>query len=118
LISGIRSRASQARIVVLNLPNLAGLPFLATASLAQRQAAQRASVAMTRSVINSLLSSGIVIVDLMCDARSYQVGTYSWDGFHPNDGGYAFIASEVVRAITSANYPAPQSVCPAMTIVS
>jgi lysophospholipase L1-like esterase len=117
LINGIRSRAGQARIVVLNLPNLAGLPFLASASLAQRQAAQRAAVGMTRTVINPLASSSIAIVDLMCDSRSYQSGTYSSDGFHPNDAGYAFIASEVVKAITSSNYPVPQASCAAMTIV-
>ena len=117
LVNGIRSRASQTRIVILNLPNLAGMPFLATASLAQRQAAQRAAVAMTRSVINPLASSSNVIVDLMCDSRSYLASTYSSDGFHPSDSGYAFIASEVVRAITSSNYPAPQGLCAAMTIV-
>src|SRR6185436_13148261 len=32
LISGIRSRSTSARIVVMNLPNLAGLPYLANAS--------------------------------------------------------------------------------------
>jgi lysophospholipase L1-like esterase len=117
LINGIRSRASQVRIVVLNLPNLAALPYLATASLAQRQAAQRASVAITRTVINPLVSSTMTIVDLMCDSRSYQTGTYSSDGFHPNDAGYAFMASEVVKAMTSSNYPVPQSICAAMTIV-
>jgi lysophospholipase L1-like esterase len=117
LISGIRSRASQTRIVVLNVPNFAGLPYLATASLAQRQAAQRAAVGMTRTVINPLASGNVVIVDLMCDSRSYQSSIYYSDGFHPNDSGYAYIASEVVKAITTSNYPAPRSSCPAMTLV-
>jgi len=117
LVSGIRSRASQTRIVILNLPNLAGLPYLAGASVSQRQAAQRAAVGMTRTAINPLVSSSIAVVDLMCDSRSYQASTYSSDGFHPNDAGYAFIASEVVKAITSSSYPAPQSSCAAMTIV-
>jgi len=117
LVSGIRSRASQTRMVVLNLPNLAGLPFLATASLAQRQAAQRASVGMTRTAINPLASSSITVVDLMCDSRSYQTSNYSSDGFHPNDVGYAFIAAEVVRAITTRGYPNPQGSCAPMTLV-
>ena len=47
LLNGIRGRAGSARIIAFNVPNLAGLPFLATASLAQRQAAQRAAVGMT-----------------------------------------------------------------------
>ena len=116
LLSGIRARAS-ARIVILNLPNLAGLPYLAKASLAQRQAAQRASVGMTTTVINSLRAADVAIVDLMCDPRTYVASNYSSDGFHPNDAGYAFIASEVVAAITSATYPAPRSSCSQMSIV-
>lgn len=118
LIAGIRARTDQPpRIVILNVPNLAGMPFLAGAPLAQRQAAQRAAVGMTRTVVNALASDSIVIVDLMCDARSYQASIYSSDGFHPNDSGYAFIASEVVKAITMSSYPRPQSNCAAMTIV-
>ena len=117
LISGIAVRAGRPRIVVLNVPNPAGMPYLAGASLAQRQAAQRAAVGMTRTVVNPRVGANTVIVDLMCDARSYQASTYSPDGLHPNDGGYAFIAAEVVRAITTTSYPAPQSSCSAMTLV-
>lgn len=118
LLSGIRSRASSARIIVLNVPNAAGLPYLSGASQAQRQAAQRAAVGMTRTVVNPLTSQNISVIDLMCDSRSYQASTYSADGLHPNDSGYASIAAEVVRAITSASYPAPQSSCSAMTVVA
>ena len=114
LLSSVRSRAASSRIVILNVPNAAGLPFLASASLAQRQAAQRAAVGMSKAV-NAL--SGAVVVDLMCDARSYTAANYSSDGLHPNDTGYAFISSEVVKAITSSSYPAPQSSCTGMTIV-
>ena len=39
------------------------------------------------------------------------------DFLHPNDAGYAFIAAEVVKAITGSSYPAPQSSCTGMTIV-
>jgi lysophospholipase L1-like esterase len=117
LLAGIKTRAGSPRIVVLNVPNPAGLPYLAGTSLAQRQAAQRIAVAMTKTVVNPLLSSNLVVVDLMCDSRSYILSNYSSDGLHPNDAGYAYIASEVVKAITSSSYPAPQSSCPAMTIV-
>jgi hypothetical protein len=68
-------------------------------------------------VVNPLLSSSIVVVDLMCDSRSYIPSNYSSDGLHPNDAGYAYIASEVVKAITVTSYPAPQNSCSAMTIV-
>ena len=117
LIAGIRARAGQPRIVILNVPNLAGLPFLAGASLAQKQAAQRAAIGMTRTVVNPLFSDSIAIVDLMCDSRSYQSSIYSSDGFHPNDAGHAFLASEIVKAITQSTYPRPQSACAAMTLV-
>jgi lysophospholipase L1-like esterase len=96
---------------------MAGLPFLASASLPQKQAAQRAAVGMTTTVVNALTAQGVVVVDLMCDPRTYVASNYSADGFHPNDSGYAFIASEVVRAITSSSYPAPRSSCSQMSAV-
>ena len=117
LVAGIRARAKSARIVALNMPNPAGLPYLARASLAQRQAAQRIAVGMNRIAVNPLTAQNVVVIDLMCDARSYSASNYSSDGLHPNNAGYAFIAAEVTRAITGSSYPAPQSSCSGMTIV-
>jgi lysophospholipase L1-like esterase len=114
LLNGIRSRAPSARIVLINLPNLAGLPYLASASLAQKQAAQRASVRMTTTVINTQQS--VSVIDLMCDSRFYQGSTYSSDGFHPNDAGYAILGAEVVSAVTSSSYPAPHASCAQMIL--
>ena len=114
LLAVIRGRAPAARIVVLNVPNLAGLPFLAGQPLPQRQAAQRAAVGMSK-LVNSL--PNVNVVDLLCDTRSYAASIYSSDGFHPNDAGYAYIASEVVRATTLTAYPASQNSCASMTIV-
>jgi lysophospholipase L1-like esterase len=116
IISGIKSRAPNARIIALNVPNVAGLPSLANASAPQRQAAQRASVGMARTVINALTAQGVTVVDLMCDSRSYLASNYSSDGLHPNDSGYAFIGAEVARAVTTS-YPAPNNTCAQMTIV-
>src|SRR5262245_19152477 len=117
LLSGIRGSAPSARIIVLNVPNMAGLPSLTGASLAQRQAAQRISVSMTTTVVNPLVGQGVVVVDLMCDSRTYIASNYFSDGLHPNDSGYQYMASEMTRAITSSSYPAPQSTCGSMTIV-
>ena len=117
LVAGIRARAGSPRIIILNVPNAAGLPFLVGASLAQRQAAQRAAVGMTKTAVNALVSSSVTVVDLMCDGRSYFGFNYSSDGLHPNDAGYAFISAEVVKAVTASSYPAPQSSCTGMTIV-
>jgi lysophospholipase L1-like esterase len=118
LIAGVKTRVAGGtpRIVLLNVPNAAGLPFLVGRPLAQRQAAQRLAVGMTRNVVNPMTAQSAIVIDLMCDARSYLASNYSADGLHPNDAGYAFIAAEVVRAVTSG-YPAPQSSCAAMTIV-
>ena len=115
LLTGIRALARSTRVVVLNLPNVAGMPFRLQAPLPERQAAQRASVRMTTTVINAL--PNVAVVDLMCDARMYQASIYSSDGFHPNDSGYAIIADEIVKAVTLSSYPAPRSTCPQMTIV-
>jgi lysophospholipase L1-like esterase len=114
LVDGVRAKAPKARIIVLNLPNLAALPYLATASLAQKQAAQRASVRMTSAGINTL--QGVTVLDLMCDTRIYSSSIYSSDGFHPNDSGYALIGAEVANALTSGSYPAPRSSCPQMAL--
>jgi lysophospholipase L1-like esterase len=117
LLDGIRSSAPSARIVALNLPNLGGAPYLMSSPVVQQRVAQRAAVGMTTTVINPLTSRGVVVIDLMCDGRFYQAANFSSDGFHPNDGGYQILADEVVRAITSGGYPAPQSSCAPMTLV-
>ncbi len=44
LLAGIKTRAGAPRLVALNVPNAAGLPYLARATQAQRQAAQRIAV--------------------------------------------------------------------------
>jgi lysophospholipase L1-like esterase len=112
LIGGIRARATAARLIVFNVPNLAAMPYLSTASLAQKQAAQRAAVRITTTVINP--TPGTTVIDLMCDSRLYQPSVVSADGFHPNDAGYALIGAEIVKALTSSSYPAPKSSCSQM----
>ncbi len=99
----------------MNLPNIAGMPFRARSPQPERQAAQRASVGMTTTVINTL--PNVTVVDLMCDSRMYQPSIYFSDGFHPNDSGYAIIADEIVKALTLSSYPAPKTSCAQMTLV-
>jgi lysophospholipase L1-like esterase len=114
LLAGIRNRAPGARIIVLNVPNVAGMPFLSGATLQQKQAAQRAAVRMTTTVINAHV--GVTVVDLMCDARFYQPSIFSTDGFHPNDAGYSLLGGEITRAVISASYPAPRNSCAQMVL--
>lgn len=113
MIGAIRARAPKARIIVINLPNMAGTPYRANASLLAKQATQRASVGITTRAINP--TPNVTVIDLMCDPRFYQASTFSADGFHPNDTGYAYIAGEIVAAITTT-YRAPQSSCAAMVL--
>jgi lysophospholipase L1-like esterase len=118
LTAGIRSRTTQTRIVVANLPNFAGAPYaIDRYSTARRQSLQTLSVRLTREAINTLTGEGVAVVDLMCDARSYERGRYSSDGFHPSDAGYAIIAELMLRAINDASFPAPQSDCSQMRIL-
>lgn len=116
LINLVRDRAPSARIVVLNVPNMAGIPRNLPLSIQQRRAQQLLSVGISTRAINTHASSGLIVVDLLCDARSYQAATYSADGFHPSDTGYAWIAAEIVAAATTG-YRAPASSCPQTTIV-
>ena len=112
LVAGTRSRAPDAKIVVLNLTNLGLLPFLAAAPLEVKQWAQRASVGVTNA-INA--TSGITVVDLMCRTVLDATGDHAADGFHPNDSGYSVMAGEVVKAFTSSSYAAPLASCSRMT---
>ena len=117
LVDGIRERIGESgRIVALNLPNLSRLPYVATAPLQQRQAIHRASVGITTTAINPQASRGVRVVDLMCLAALYSPTSLYSDGFHPNDAGYALMAAEVVRAVTSSSFRAPLAVCPQMSM--
>jgi lysophospholipase L1-like esterase len=115
LLDGIRADAPSARIIIMNLPNMGALPYMAGAPLGLKQAAQRASVRITTTVINP--APNVRVIDLMCDGRFYEASTYSADGFHPNDSGYALMAAGIVNALTSTSYPAPRANCGQMTMV-
>jgi lysophospholipase L1-like esterase len=117
LLRIVRDKAPSARIVVLNLPNMGAMPFRSNSTQQLRRAAQMLAVGITTTVINPNIANGVVVLDLMCDPRSYQAATYSSDGFHPSDIGYAWMAAEVVTAATMASYRAPASSCPQMTLV-
>jgi len=117
LIGIIRGRAPEARIYVLNLPNFAGLPFAVGRSTRDRQWLQRLSVGFSVQGANALVGLNVTVVDLLCNARSYAASTYSSDGFHPSDTGYAYIADETLRAINAGSPPPPAANCAQMTIV-
>jgi lysophospholipase L1-like esterase len=116
LVSIVRDRAPNAQIVVLNLPNLAGLPYTAGRTPTERRWIQQVSVGFTRLGANPFASQGAIVIDLMCDTRAYQASNYSADGFHPNDAGYQYLANEVLAAVKAGSWPAPSDSCAQMTL--
>lgn len=118
LVDGIRARAPGARIVIANLANFAGTPFISGYTLDQRRALQQISVGFSKEAINPLAARpNVAVVDLLCEERFYAPSAYSSDGFHPNDTGYAIMAEMMLRAIRETTYPAPSGSCGRMTIV-
>lgn len=118
LVDGIRARAPAARIVIANLPNFAGTPFTNGYTLDQRRALQQISVGFSRDAINPLAArTNVAVVDLLCEERFYAPSSFSPDGFHPNDNGYAIMAEMMLSAIRSASYPAPSASCGRMSLV-
>lgn len=109
MIATIRGRAPSAQIIVLNLPNMSRVPYRANSQALLKSWVQRTSVGMTTQVFNN--TPNVRVVDLMCDARLYQPSSFSGDGFHPNDAGYAIIGQEIVKAITQSSWPAPAASC-------
>lgn len=115
LVRGVRSRAPGAFIIVLNVPNLAGMPYAASYSLEQRRVLQAIAVALSREA-NRQAGTGVAVLDLMCDPALYAAGHFASDGFHPNDAGHAHIASRLAAIVNGASAQASAS-CGPMTAV-
>ena len=115
MMDGIKARAPRARIVVLNLPNLAGLPYASGYPATKKKTLQNIAVRFSAE-INKLTSQGATVVDIMCDGGFYQVSRYSSDGFHPNDAGYARMADVTYPPATNGGGPLPQADCSFMRL--
>jgi lysophospholipase L1-like esterase len=110
LVARIRARAPNARIVALNMINLAGAPYLASNPTVEKSLMQRVSVGISDRV-NALTSRNVLVVDLMCDARLYQPSAYASDGFHPGDAGYAIFAENALPALRDGVNSQPSTSC-------
>ena len=113
IVDGVRGRAPNAKIILLNPPNGAGLPYVRDRPRDQLRILQAISVRFSAEA-NVQASRGVLVVDLMCDPRSYLPQNYSSDGFHPSDSGYAFMAEAVLNAVNANSLPAPRTDCPQM----
>jgi lysophospholipase L1-like esterase len=118
LINGIKGVSPSAKIVIANLPNFALIP-LGKAQTADVAAALGAvSTAIDLKIIDPLVTSGIPVVDLLCDPSSYVAANFYSDGFHPDDAGYAVIASLFASQINAAVPAVPQTTCSYATTLS
>ena len=115
LVTGIKARAPKARIIILNLPNLAAMPYSGGNSASDNRVLQAIAVAFSAQ-INATVSQGALVIDLMCDSRFYSAGVISSDGFHPNDTGYSLFADLIYAAAATTSIAAPQSSCAAMRV--
>ncbi|MCC7124750.1 MAG: SGNH/GDSL hydrolase family protein [Acidobacteria bacterium] len=116
LIARIRTRAPNARIVAYNLPNLALAPYIASRPVSEKGVMQRIATGLADQV-NALTSRGVLVVDMMCDARVVQASSFASDGFHPSDAGYALMADIAYSAVANGSAATPQSSCPVRTAV-
>ncbi|ODS52037.1 MAG: hypothetical protein ABS36_17910 [Acidobacteria bacterium SCN 69-37] len=114
MVATVRGRSADARIVVLNLPNMAATPYAASLSLTEKRVLQQLTVGFSAG-INALANQGVTVIDLMCDANFYNPSIFSSDGFHPNDAGYTYLTDRVYAAATGSA-PAPRASCPQMTV--
>jgi lysophospholipase L1-like esterase len=116
LIHGVKSRAAPAFIIVINVPNLAALPYAAGYTLQERQALQQISVGFSREA-NRQAGGGVVVLDLMCDPAAYDRSRLAPDGFHPNDAGYAYLAQRLFAIVNGAS-STPLPSCSQMQVVA
>jgi len=110
LVARIRARAPNARIVALNMINLAAAPYLASRPPSEKSIMQRIAVGISDRV-NALTSRQVLVVDLMCDARLYVPSNYASDGFHPGDNGYAIFAEDALPALRDGANNQPNTGC-------
>jgi lysophospholipase L1-like esterase len=116
LVARIRARAPNARIVALNLPNLGAAPYAGGLALNERSLLQYIAVSLTDR-INALVNRNVVVVDLMCDARVLQPSSFSADGFHPSDAGYALMTDLTLPPLSSGSGSTPSASCGTRTLL-
>ena len=116
LIRRVRVRAPTTRIVAYNLPNLGAAPYVASLSTQERSILQRIAVSLTDR-INALASQNVIVIDLMCESRLYDISRFSSDGFHPSDAGYALMAEIAYPALRNGTATTPSASCAQRTLL-
>lgn len=89
-----------AFIVTANLPDMSRLPIAYLLTQEMRDKGKESSIALNEVIARVAAAYDVPVVDMYNDPESYDWGSYSWDGFHPNDAGYARMAAryeEILR---------------------
>jgi lysophospholipase L1-like esterase len=115
MVKNMHDRSPTVRVIALNLPNMGALPYAAGRPVEERRTLQQIAVGFSAQ-INALASSNVIVIDLMCDGNFYNPATFSSDGFHPNDAGYAYLSDLVYAAAQSGTATPPRATCSFMTV--
>jgi len=122
LALAIHTKSPNAKIVIANLPNFAGIPIAQQPALASaKPLLQAVSVGIDTNVYQPAATTfGIPVADLLCNPASYASADFFpgplADGFHPNDTGYAALAAALFAQITAATPTLPLTSCPQRTL--
>lgn len=111
LLSAVKRASPHARIVVANLPNLAGVPVGLLEPTATERALQALSVSFD-AIIDGFTARKIPVVDLLCTTQAYAPANFSTDGLHPNDAGYAELAALMEPLLLSGAAASLSTNCP------
>jgi lysophospholipase L1-like esterase len=82
------------------------MPYFAARSTFQKSIMQRIAVSMSDHV-NLLHGGNVFVVDIMCDPRVLEPSSFSGDGYHPSDRGYALMAELTYPAMVNGSHPPP-----------
>ena len=72
---------------------------------------QAITTGIDQNVIDGVTYFNIRVVDLLCSPASYVASNFYTDGFHPNDAGYAALASAFESQILAGTPVTPASSC-------
>lgn len=121
LYASIHAKAPSAEIVIANLANFAGIPISQMPSVASaKPMLQAVSVGIDTNVYAAAARAGIRVADVLCDPRSYANADFYpgplAEGFHPNDVGYAALASTLLAQINAPTPTIPPASCAQMLL--
>ncbi len=114
VVSGIKTRAPNARIIIATIINPAYAPHYLQGMPDAYAPEQRKAYATLNARMNAYWTSlGFEIVDLRCDISLYKQDTYEGpDWSHPTDTGYLHVAQRFFDVITHHVPGTPQAECP------